>query len=229
MSSYAAPQSKSQLTLKDLRSNLKKTFSSTTSSKDVSQQVVSIDELDKSFLRVVDFYHEASDQTKFMCLELSLAVIRFFLSQRNKKVQAFQFINKAIYITKLEIDEPAKIRRYTEIASIYQKFGMSRLAAFYQWISVGRLFVIRDRLKRSSQNRSVWDEPSVKCLIDRSIDKIISLFDELKIFEQKSPSVLLQVDQFENFNIGFPIAKKYLVAQLVELLNTRSNSVDTRK
>ena len=151
-----------------------------------------------------------------MTLETSIMIVRFLL-QNKMRAEALTLLNDAIYISNLQIDEIHKIRRYHEIGNFYAESGLRRLATLYKWISVGRIFVLKKNLE-SSQGVLVAEDLSLKCLVTRCTNQMIALFDELKIFEQKSPSALAQIENFELYQIGFPIAKKYLVTQIVELL-----------
>jgi hypothetical protein len=199
---------------RDLRTTLKKTFS--TSSKEVALLVTPVDEFAKSYQYIISAYNR-NEATKFISLETSLMIVRFYL-QMQMRPEALQFINDAIYITSLQIEEISKIRRYLEIGKFYDECNMSRLATFYKWISANRVFVLKEKAKHLSIG-----DPGFRCLIRRLTLQFASIFNDMKIYEQKSPSVLMQFNRFDSFNLGFPIAKKYLVSQIVELLHLSKN------
>jgi hypothetical protein len=205
---------------RDLRTSLKKTFS--TSSKDVAVLVIPVNEFAKNYKYIIDSYNR-TDLTKFISLETSLMIVRFYLNQ-HMRAEALQFINDAIYITSLQIEEPAKIRRYLEIGKIYEQCKMNRLAAFYKWISANRVFILRDKSKHLTVS-----DLGFKCLVRRLTLQFADLFESMKIYEQKSPSVLMQFNRFDQFNLGFPSAKKYLVSQVTQLLQLSANKNEAVK
>ncbi len=99
-----------------------------------------------------------------------------------------------------------------EIGNFYSQCGMTHLSSFYKWISAGRCITLREKLKKNNIDGGVY----FKCLANRCANQMMSLFDTYKIQEQKAPST--REKNYERVNFGFPIAKKYLIAQLVELL-----------
>ena len=106
-----------------------------------------------------------------------------------------------------------------EISQLYEELHLYRLAAFYKWISTGRVFRLIERGEKHTSN------VHLKCLLSRCGAQLVSLFDKMKIGEQKR-----RVDQLNEpcgFARGFPLAKKHLVGQLIQLCHLNSTHHDT--
>jgi hypothetical protein len=210
--SMSAAGSSKQHAFRELRTTFKKTFS--TASKDVTLLVIPSSEFVKNYQHIVLNYNR-NEATKFLSFETSLMLVRFYL-QSSMRAEALHFINDAIYVNNLNIEETARIRRYLEIGKFYADCRLTRLAALYKWISANRVFGFKERLRQ--QSPAMVDTCGFKCLVRRLILQFADLFTGMKICEQQAPSVLMQSDQFQNFNAGFPVAKKYILSQLVDLL-----------
>ncbi len=107
-----------------------------------------------------------------------------------------------------------KVKRYFEIAKLYELCEMKRLATFYKWISAVRVFKL---IENNNQDLSSTEYYNLNCIVRRSINQVLSVITNMKILPQLPPNLKL-CDQ-SIINRGFPDAKKCLIFQLIKLFN----------
>lgn len=137
-----------------------------------------------------------------------------------------------------------QIRRYLEVGYLYEKCEFRRLSITYKWIGSSRIFQIIDKLKNSkldgsqqnglvnrSSNEDISKNPFLKCLISKCI---YEFKDALNYLVRNKHNEYNDGDETnENVNPlikqGFPMAKKYLLNQLIRLLNFNESYMEAAK
>ena len=109
------------------------------------------------------------------------------------------------------------MRRYLEIAGLYERCELKRLASFYKWISTERVFRLLDTSAKKNIN--------LKCLVKRCSNEVFGLFEDLKILPQKTPAV----QETNEIQIGYPYTKKHLVSELIQLFRFNNEIKETIK
>jgi hypothetical protein len=111
------------------------------------------------------------------------------------------------------------MRRYLEIAGLYERCELKRLASFYKWISTERVFRLFDN--------SVKKHINLKCLVKKCSNEVFGLFEDLKISPQKTPAV--QANETNDMQIGYPYTKKHLVSEIIQLFRFNNDIKETIK
>lgn len=116
-----------------------------------------------------------------------------------------------------------KIRRYYEISSLYDQLGMKRLSSFYRWISSSSIFRLMPN--KSSPNQ---DNVYQNCLINRCVNNLIGNYELMKLSQQMKPASVESTDQYA-LKQGFPLAKKHMVLQTIEMFSYLNHFQETNK
>ncbi|CAF0900744.1 unnamed protein product [Brachionus calyciflorus] len=187
---------------------------------DVAKNRIKISDFMKNYQQIMSYYHN-TQATKIMSLEVSLMITKFFL-EKNLPFEVLEFIKNAIYISNVSISEEEKIRRYLEIALIYEKMNMNHSASFYKSISIGRIFRITEN------NPMIIENSYFKCLLKKCIDMLVSLFDDMKIISQAIYNCK-DLIKTKNKYSGFPDAKKRVIIHLIQFYQYFGNSFESLK
>lgn len=102
-----------------------------------------------------------------------------------------------------------------EISLVYEKFGMNHQAAFYKYISSGRIFRIIEN------DPKIIKSSYFRCLLRRCINILTSIFDIYKINDKNK-----EMDSYEN---GFPEIKIRILINIIKLYQYDSNVSESVK
>ena len=128
---------------------------------------------------------------------------------------------------------------------MYEKCDLRRLSVTYKWIGSSRIFQIIEKLKNNkldggqqnglvnrSNNEDISKNPYLKCLINKCIHELKDALNYL-IRNNHTESNDEGDEKNENVNPlikqGFPMAKKYLLTQLIRLLNFNESYMEAAK
>ncbi len=113
-----------------------------------------------------------------------------------------------------------KIRRYLEIARLYERCGMTRAASFYKWVSTGRVFRLIQHSQSAAEN-SNSDGMNLKRILSKSISNMMNIIDFS--FMVKLPTSSRNDNSgYEN---GFPSVKKRILNEIIKLYHY-NNSIE---
>lgn len=105
------------------------------------------------------------------------------------------------------------MRRYLEIAKLYEKCSMNRLSSFYKWISAGRIFRLMNAVTTQNANNNEYNLKNLKRVLSNCIEQIVSVLENLCI---DSPLKLSERVAL-GYEKGFPSLKKRILAEIIQL------------
>ena len=126
------------------------------------------------------------------------------------------------------------MRRYLEIAKLYEECCMLRLSSFYKWISAGRIFRLMNSIQQQQQQQqqqqatsstNEYNIKNLKRVLNRCISIIVSVCENLCINLPLKPSERLTL----GYEKGFPALKKRILAEIIQLYHYNNHFKESIK